>query len=855
MALERIVCPNCQAAYDFDESLLGRRVQCDVCNAALIIKGPAGRESRGTEPPAPARAQENAPHSSSGGTAPQKAATKHVSGNGRNPLAPFPGIVKDPLQSDLTPYEVLGIGRGATRMELDAARMRALRNRVPQNTAKKAWDAMLSGVLRAPIDVLLYDEETLARLRPNPLLDASALGTRRRRQTSEAWERQLIANFPDVDIAHSLGVLWYHWALHEEVRQTAMFEALGNGAISGNQSKLELLKQLRLKEGVRCDPGNPHCDRQECAWREDCCSSGPPLEEIWRRVIAYWSMLAATREMWGERLGLSIAEAGDVRSKLMDALRNRLVDQAQRYSQQLGADHPLTVRYRQLEVTLNSELKAAKGVSESGYRTKRGRVCAGVLMLQYLGLLDKVRTQVDELLQKSPKSHELKQLKSMLSPYFPLSVLLDCNKPEEALARIEELPEQERQTKEVGRLRGRAFLLLGRQQVSVGRLDQALENWGEALAGELTDEVRQEIQREVVSTCHTQAMALQNRDPDQAIDILDQALKLVQDPKLELILAKILTEHAISVFNKGQKDLNDNPDTAARRGIVASMQKARDDMERAARMGNKKAAENLPVAESILGEVKKSVWGNRDLEEEANTATARQDWDAAIALLREAVENGASSNLAAVRNKLASLLFSRAVRNTKRAVAMLGAVASHRKMMAEMTDKLKRHHGDHCAMCGKSRSVSPELSWSTVTLPDGLQGQICAACTSALQALEASAPKPSPEALALLKAAEKDLLDAMGLDPGNDGPRKSLKELREVMGVLAGGKGPIRYAVSVKPAAGGASRPVAGSGNAGTPAGIKTGGGPFKWSIAGFLNHGGWILIPAAIWLFMKGCH
>lgn len=97
--------------------------------------------------------------------------------------------------------------------------------------------------------------------------------------------------------------------------------------------------------------------------------------------------------------------------------------------------------------------------------------------------------------------------------------------------------------------------------------------------------------------------------------------------------------------------------------------------------------------------------GTIDLEEEANTATARQDWDAAIALLREAVENGASSNLAAVRNKLASLLFSRAVRNTKRAVAMLGAVASHRKMMAEMTDKLKRHHGDHCAMCGKSRSI------------------------------------------------------------------------------------------------------------------------------------------------------
>ena len=218
--------------------------------------------------------------------------------------------MKDPLHIGSTPYETLGVGRGAAKAEVEKAFAEALRHHVPPHVAQAARDALVrkeKRTERALCDVLLYEDECLARLTPNPLEDASGLSPRKRLASARAWEQQLKRGFPDVGIAHSLGVLWYWWAMHEEQRQDALVSALPVEQLADKQSKSGLLKAACAKNGARCEPGGRNCERTDCVWREDCYSSAPPLEEMWGRVIAYWSMLSVSPDLWDGQ-GLSQAE-------------------------------------------------------------------------------------------------------------------------------------------------------------------------------------------------------------------------------------------------------------------------------------------------------------------------------------------------------------------------------------------------------------------------------------------------------------------------------------------------------------------------------------------------------------------
>ncbi|HEO71927.1 MAG TPA: hypothetical protein ENN80_11745, partial [Candidatus Hydrogenedentes bacterium] len=439
-----------------------------------------------------------------------------------------------------------------------------------------------------------------------------------------------------------MGVLWYWWAVYEEARQDKMLEALGVSGLAVPEEKLEILRILRKREGISCKPGSGDCRELDCAWREDCCSSVPSLVDIWHGAIAYWSMLAATREMWDGWLGLSEMDAKDVRNALLDGFQSRLKDRGQQHAQMFGGEHPLTLRYRQLDVAFTSEMKAAKAMAGSGYKTKRGRVCAGILMLQRLDLADTVRSQVEELLRKNPQNRELGDLRKILSPYFPIRVLLDNNKPEEALARIRALSLREQRNSEIAQLRAQALLLLGWQQFSVGSLDDALESWGEALDIQVAAETREELQKEVISSCHRRAVALQNRDRDRAIELLEKGLALVKDQKLELELAEALVTRAIEIVNEGQKGLNQKPKAADRRRIVTTFEKAKTDLERALALGSRRAEQNLETLKDLLKALEQGGLLDlpdavSDLVQEAHEAASkRDDLDTAVAKLEEA---------------------------------------------------------------------------------------------------------------------------------------------------------------------------------------------------------------------------
>jgi len=75
--------------------------------------------------------------------------------------------MKDPLQTEQTPHEVLGIRPGASRAEIEAAYMNALeryrsdKKQVPPNKAKGARDALVRPVERAMLELLQYNSQLL----------------------------------------------------------------------------------------------------------------------------------------------------------------------------------------------------------------------------------------------------------------------------------------------------------------------------------------------------------------------------------------------------------------------------------------------------------------------------------------------------------------------------------------------------------------------------------------------------------------------------------------------------------------------------------------------------------------------
>ncbi|OHB67580.1 MAG: hypothetical protein A2Y77_10020 [Planctomycetes bacterium RBG_13_62_9] len=244
--------------------------------------------------------------------------------------------MKDPLQTEQTPFETLGVEPGASRTEVQKALVDILATEsLPANEAKKAFDALSHPLEQAKRLMLQYPAQGLQELTPNPMRDTSVLSPGRRAETAAAWQRQLSRTFPDLRATHCLGVLWYWWTLHEEMRVRDLIEA-GDAiqvTAEGAFTKRGLLQAACRAAGIACSAsGNRDCTRTECPWIEDCRSSAPPLEEMWRRVIACWSTLAAASEFWRGWPGLAESYADRLRERFLNSLHQELMRLGQYYS-------------------------------------------------------------------------------------------------------------------------------------------------------------------------------------------------------------------------------------------------------------------------------------------------------------------------------------------------------------------------------------------------------------------------------------------------------------------------------------------------------------------------------------------
>jgi tetratricopeptide (TPR) repeat protein len=235
-------------------------------------------------------------------------------------------LVKDPLQADDTPFEVLAVGPDASPAEVEAAFKRALSKGGSSARAMDARRTLHNPAKRELVRIFHYDARVAMQLDPSPL-DAASLAVDSRGSTASAWERTLARSFPDLEIAHSLAVLWYWSAVRGK--------PLPNG--------------------------------------------GPDLTvpTLWRWAIAYWAMLATSEALQPA-----------VRKLVMDRLANDLNRTAEKLD---AIDRPEARRCRALQDTLTVELESARTVAEAHVTLAHARVFGGKLLLEHLGVLEPVR--------------------------------------------------------------------------------------------------------------------------------------------------------------------------------------------------------------------------------------------------------------------------------------------------------------------------------------------------------------------------------------------------------------------------------------------------------------------------------
>ena len=238
------------------------------------------------------------------------------------------GYLRDPLQAQPTPFEILGVEPSAAADDVERAlarRLAAARTSTERAAAVGARTALRDTVKRKLAMAFLYEPQALERLDPCPLRDTAALSKQRRHATATAWEEQLRQRFPDPAAAHSLAVLWY-WT-----------------AVSG---------------------------------------AGEGFAAAWERAIGYWAMVVAADDFWPGDVRVDPSTRGEVRLKIVERLRRDVLADADR-----RREAPSAVA---LQDVMDSEVRSAYQVASAGLRIDGRRVCVGWRLAAHLRLTERL---------------------------------------------------------------------------------------------------------------------------------------------------------------------------------------------------------------------------------------------------------------------------------------------------------------------------------------------------------------------------------------------------------------------------------------------------------------------------------
>ncbi|MDS4031399.1 MAG: hypothetical protein RKO66_15200 [Candidatus Contendobacter sp.] len=505
--------------------------------------------------------------------------------------------MKDPLQKQPTPYEILSVSPDATAKEIDDAFKKGLGKSKNVKQKQDARQFLLNRPLdRALLNLFLYDDAVLEKLDPNPLHDPDALDVSRRAETARKWRKQFRHNaFPDPGIARALGILWYWSACQTSERFAETGEQGDEGGI-------------------------------------------PAWQDSWESAMGYWAFVITTPDFWAENRPPPSLSQDDIRA----GVQQRIASDLHRFTQlQRDAGHAEAAdRFQQLEMDLARELETAKTLLDAEAKINKKFLCLGNMMLVRMGLVEQIVAYIDERLgNPSPKDTKkfldlLHKLKEDLSSYGKIATLVRNGRFEAAINQIESLSPNERELPEVLGFEAQARFQFGQQLASVNKLDEALACWERALQCAQSDNLRREIAEAAETACIN--VSTQNPPRDEAIHVFESGLRIApHSEKLRLRLADLLTQRGIDAVNeakkKAEKEGQPSEETLgmAKRGIA--------DLRRAAKeLGSERAAEQYKAAREVEEEISlpRHI---RKLWEEANQVAGRQDWGQAIEKLRKAL--------------------------------------------------------------------------------------------------------------------------------------------------------------------------------------------------------------------------
>lgn len=533
--------------------------------------------------------------------------------------------MRDPLQTEPALDELLALPGRASEREVNAAFARALvdanRADVPRLTAARKL------LLKDPVECALlralrYDDEWLRLLDPCPLDDPACMSEQRRAKTAERWEALLRDRFPDPALMHCLAVEWYWWAC----------------AVSHGEASPE----------------------------------GQDLAELWRRAIAYWAALAADKTFLQTLLG-SRSEDGQV-------FVTKLVDKLRRQIHEALLAPPGSSDLRELDARLSTEIRSARIAAEI---TGSGRsLPGGVMLLERLGRAESMR----QLIQSSGRSDDdVRWLAELLSPLGEVVVLLDARRVPEALVALEKLTETERRTSEAASLLVRAYTMHAKHQVELGRVEEAIDAYEQALAHAPHD-AREGIRAAIRAAATGKAvMASGGPAADEAIKVLDRAHAIASDDHLAALLGDRLTDRGVRRFREGQEAL-EKAEGEATESTKRKLRAGLKDLKRAKELGSVRAVEQLGIAEQFYRAVLDGkVDGGRDgalppkvIEhmKRASEAAQREDWDESVRNLRLASKAMGDRPQGEIQQAIAIALVNRAMSKANAAISKANAAIS-----------------------------------------------------------------------------------------------------------------------------------------------------------------------------------
>jgi len=567
--------------------------------------------------------------------------------------------MRDPLQARSTPYEVLGISGKAGKAEVDAAFKEALKNSRNPKEVTEAWQTLKKPVERGMVDVFLYRKPFVDELTPG-LWGSGPFLLEKRGEVFNEWRSIRKSRFPHSPVTHSLALLAYYWALYLEEEKLAGLKG----------------KPWEKKTGL---------------------SGGPHLEELWEEVVAGWAHLIVSDAFWKDWIIAGQGTRDYVRGDadilaLRQRIENHFVNLFHSYREKYRAagDDSSTERLGKQALQWATEVKTARRLQAIGLQIARGGksfvVSCGQLMLGKLGYLGTIRKQLAELARARPQDKKLQELAASLSAYADIAVLVENKKFAEAIRAVEGLPQEERQGVEVQRLLARALLEKGKQDFSLNRFDEAMESWKQGLE---TGQLKKEIEETLVSLFKAKAGSLQKGDPEEAIALLQKALKVISSKELELILAEILAQRGIQLVVEVQKKLETAKVKKITSTMIRKIEKGVRYLEKGKKLGSKRAAENLPTARNFLAQAKSGMLGldpevGRLIQQAQKEAEASR-WDRAIDLLLKAKSKAGEAVHKTLDKMLSQFYNARAVKAIN---SVMGAIGPMMKKYQELVPLL-----------------------------------------------------------------------------------------------------------------------------------------------------------------------